>query len=307
MQPLISVIIPVYKVEKYLNKCIESFLIQEYKNLEIILVDDGSPDNCPKLCDEWAQKDKRIKVIHKDNGGVASARNAGIKSATGDYLCFCDSDDTVEPEFSKFIVDSINYGADVSVSQIADNKNFSEEKIFNELTSSQLCMLLLQELSISPVVKLIKRTFLMDNNILFGSGLNAEDLEWSTRLFCATKSIFVSPIKYYNYVVTENSASITLKLKNAESFLLNLRKVYDTIDLHIFTKKEKKKLKAHYCDIYFYLIRHYSGFDGEDQVKLLKLLKDNKHLMVFPKKHKLKLVYLFIKLFGLKSAVKFFS
>ena len=92
----ISVIIPVYKVEKYLDRCVESIVNQTYKNLEIILVDDGSPDNCPQMCDEWAEKDNRIKVIHKENGGVSSARNAGIESAKGDYISFVDSDDWID-------------------------------------------------------------------------------------------------------------------------------------------------------------------------------------------------------------------
>ena len=97
-EPLVSVIVPVYKVEKYLDKCIESIVGQTYENLEIILVDDGSPDNCPTMCDEWAQKDSRIKVIHKENGGLSSARNAGLDACTGDYIGFVDSDDWIEPD-----------------------------------------------------------------------------------------------------------------------------------------------------------------------------------------------------------------
>ena len=91
-QTLISVIIPVYKVEKYLDRCLESIVNQTYKNLEIILVDDGSPDNCPAMCDAWIEKDERIRVIHKENSGVSSARNKGIDVATGDYIGFVDSD-----------------------------------------------------------------------------------------------------------------------------------------------------------------------------------------------------------------------
>ena len=93
--PLISVIIPIYKVEKYLDSCICSIVNQDYQNLDIILVDDGSPDMCPKLCDQWKTRDSRIRVIHKKNGGLSSARNAGIIIAKGKYLSFVDSDDYI--------------------------------------------------------------------------------------------------------------------------------------------------------------------------------------------------------------------
>ncbi|MBR3988861.1 MAG: glycosyltransferase [Clostridia bacterium] len=98
MNELVSVVVPVYNVEKYLNRCISSIANQTYKNLEIILVDDGSPDNCPQICDEWAAKDIRVKVIHKKNQGLGLARNTGIDNATGDYICFFDSDDSIEPD-----------------------------------------------------------------------------------------------------------------------------------------------------------------------------------------------------------------
>ena len=98
-QPLISVIVPVYKVEEYLPRCIDSILAQTYKNLEIILVDDGSPDKCPAICDEYAKKDSRIKVIHKKNGGLSDARNAGLDLCSGEKICFIDSDDYVSPRY----------------------------------------------------------------------------------------------------------------------------------------------------------------------------------------------------------------
>ena len=99
MSPLISVVVPIYKVEKYLDKCVESLVNQTYKNLEIILVDDGAPDNCPEMCDKWAEMDHRIKVIHKPNGGLSDARNAGMKEVKGEYVAFIDSDDYVAVEF----------------------------------------------------------------------------------------------------------------------------------------------------------------------------------------------------------------
>ena len=97
--PLISVIVPVYRVEKYLERCVKSILSQTYKNLEVILVDDGSPDQCPAICDAWAEKDARVKVIHQENKGLSGARNAGIDAASGEYLAFVDSDDYVSPHF----------------------------------------------------------------------------------------------------------------------------------------------------------------------------------------------------------------
>ena len=95
MNPLISVIVPVYKVEQYLDECVQSIINQTYKNLEIILVDDGSPDRCPEMCDEYARQDSRIKVIHKPNGGISSARNSGLDIARGEYVGFVDSDDYI--------------------------------------------------------------------------------------------------------------------------------------------------------------------------------------------------------------------
>ena len=97
--PLFSIIVPVYKTEQYLEKCIQSILEQNYNNFELILVDDGSPDRCPQICDAYQKRDARIKVFHKTNGGVSSARNLGLKVATGKYIWFVDSDDYIE-EFS---------------------------------------------------------------------------------------------------------------------------------------------------------------------------------------------------------------
>lgn len=105
---MISIIVPVYKVEPYLDKCVRSIVEQTYADLEIILVDDGSPDNCPAMCDAWAEKDSRIKVIHKKNGGLSDARNAGTEAASGEYILFVDSDDWIAPEMCGFMLARMN-------------------------------------------------------------------------------------------------------------------------------------------------------------------------------------------------------
>ena len=114
MKPTISVVVPVYNVEKYLDRCVESILAQSFSDFELILVDDGSPDRCPVMCDEWAQKDSRISVIHKSNGGLPDARNAGIAKAEGKYMAFVDSDDWVEKDFLQTLYTGIvEHNADV--------------------------------------------------------------------------------------------------------------------------------------------------------------------------------------------------
>ena len=105
--PIISIVVPVYKVEKYIRRCIDSILAQTFTDFELILVDDGSPDNCGAICDEYAAKDHRIKVIHKPNGGVSAARNTALDAATGRYIMFCDSDDFVSPEWCQVMLNAI--------------------------------------------------------------------------------------------------------------------------------------------------------------------------------------------------------
>ena len=111
----LSVVVPVYKVEKYLARCIESILEQSFADFELILVDDGSPDRCPAICDEYAQKDDRIKVIHQTNRGLSSARNAGIECASGEYIAFIDSDDFISKNmFSILMQNALDHQADIS-------------------------------------------------------------------------------------------------------------------------------------------------------------------------------------------------
>ena len=104
--PQVSVIVPVYNVEKYIRRCVDSILAQTFEDFELILVDDGSPDNCPAICDEYAAKDNRVRVIHQENGGVSGARNAALNVATGEYIAFCDSDDWWETGFLESMVSS---------------------------------------------------------------------------------------------------------------------------------------------------------------------------------------------------------
>ena len=138
-EKLISVIIPVYNVEKYLRRCIDSVINQTYKNLEIIIVDDGSTDNSSNICDEYTNKDSRVKVVHKENGGLSSARNVGIELAKGDLIAFVDSDDYIELEMYEKLKENMDkYDSDIAICQYYNSFKYSikrqigveEEKIY---------------------------------------------------------------------------------------------------------------------------------------------------------------------------------
>lgn len=136
----ISVVVPVYNVEDYLDRCVKSIISQTYENLEVILVDDGSPDGSPVMCDSWAQKDPRIKVIHKPNGGVSSARNAALDAATGDFIGFVDSDDWIENDFYELLMKSLaENGSDIAFCGYCVVERSGEKKGYKNLLDSSIC------------------------------------------------------------------------------------------------------------------------------------------------------------------------
>ena len=176
-EPLISVIVPVYNVGEYLNRCIESIVTQTYTKLEIILVDDGSSDDCPELCDLWAEKDARIKVIHKQNGGLSDARNKGMALATGEYISFIDSDDWIASEFYERLYTAIKQdGSDLAACTVCMVwEDGSPEKLLTVrenlvLNRNQAQLALLEETKLKQPVwyKLYKTDLIKDIPFEFG-------------------------------------------------------------------------------------------------------------------------------------------
>ena len=203
---LISVIVPVYKVEAYLDRCIRSITEQTYRELEIILVDDGSPDNCPAMCDAWAAKDPRIKVIHKANGGLSDARNAGMAIASGSYIGFVDSDDHISPDMYRLLLERM----------IADGSNIAAcgvEMIYEDGTPSRMLTpagshLLDQEQAMKAIIQenLLKQpvwyklyTADVVRNMPFPVGKCHEDVFWSWQVIAKSQkvSIIDTPCYYY--------------------------------------------------------------------------------------------------------------
>lgn len=211
---MISVIVPVYNVEKYLNKCVESIVNQTYKDLEIILVDDGSPDNCNIICDQWVQKDSRIKVIHKKNGGVSNARNVGLENATGNYIAFVDSDDYVDPKMFEELLNSII----CNKSEIAVCKAFTisldgkisetTTEITNDFTldRDEAALFLFNAMNNALWNKLFKKALIDDIRFEAGKTFGEDPYFLVQALSKCSKVSFVSkPLYYYR----KNRGSIT--------------------------------------------------------------------------------------------------
>lgn len=226
----ISIIVPIYKVEEYLDKCVESLIKQTYGNIEIILVDDGSPDKCPQMCDEYAKKDPRVKVIHKINGGLSDARNFGLREAKGEYVLFVDSDDYIELDTcDKFIEVIGNRKPDLIVGnakRIENTKVLDMKHTFNninEIITGQ--SYLKQELAAGTMhmavwLTLYNRNFLVKNNLEFKVGLLHEDEQFTPRVFLKADKVIGSDIVFYNYLIRENSITTGKnKVKNAEHII----------------------------------------------------------------------------------------
>lgn len=220
-KPLISIIVPIYNVERYLPKCIDSILEQTYSNFELILVDDGSPDSCGKICDEYQKKDSRIIVIHKKNGGLSSARNAGIDVAKGEYIGFVDSDDYIEPFMyeklfqavsenqCKLAVCSINFvfedGIVLQKTQDAKDQVFDFEQAMMEMNTYRL-------FDMGAWSKLYHKSLLDD--IRFPEGKLSEDFYIMYKVFDKAQKIAFVATPCYNYLQRQNSISRNKKINH---------------------------------------------------------------------------------------------
>ena len=211
---MISIIVPIYKVEEYLDRCIQSIVNQTYTDLECILVDDGSPDNCPSICDEWAKKDERIKVIHKKNGGLSDARNAGYAIAEGEYISFIDSDDWISKDFLEVLYTSmLNTNSDICECEVyktfGDEPNVLPE--FNIVTYNTIQALehLIKDNILHQHVwnKLYKRSVIKD--ILFEVGKTNEDEFWTYQIFGNASNVCKVNQPLYYYLQRENSIMST--------------------------------------------------------------------------------------------------
>lgn len=284
---LISVIVPVYNVGQYLGKCLDSLLSQTYENLEILLIDDGSGDNSPALCDEYAAKDKRIRVIHKENGGLSSARNRGLDEATGDFIAFIDSDDYIKNDMYEYLMDGIEkYSADISICQRIVVKGKSKtpcDREKNEVydTETAVRKLLSEDIMNAVWNKLYKREIV--DGIRFPEGRNYESTAVTFQYIARAKKVANLKKSKYYYIMRDGSIVHEKNIKNRSDWCLSHIDRYNEM-MKLYPKFRYQVLN----DFYYVALKladavstHQSEYDdfAERLRYISDFVKDNKKAM----------------------------
>ena len=321
MNPVISIIIPVYNVEKWLNKCIDSILSQSYENFEVILVNDGSTDKSKDICDQYSKEDNRVKVFDILNSGQSVARNIGLKEAKGDYILFIDSDDYISDKaiIEKFIniLDSNNY--DFIYTSYCRFEDGNEEKITEilpiNLTNDEIknkegkdiLVDLLNKNSFhhAPYLKVCRKEFILNNKLFFREGYYHEDAEWTFKVFYYAKKIFIYDKPWYMRRMRENS---TITSRNESAIC---KKLCDRLiiadDLIKFFKKENasKVIINDLVRMYWGDILCVAKLSDKQLINMCSQIidKTRKNLLIVKDK-KYNLFSIVIKIFGFKNVVK---
>lgn len=288
-----SVIIPVYNVEKYLRECVDSILAQSFDDYELILVNDGSKDSSPAICDEYSAKDSRIKVIHKENGGASTARNKGTDAASGDYILYLDSDDYIsDKDFFKELYEKAKDGIDVII--------YKFKKYFEETARFAKCQYGFPELEkqntlvekINYLVKTdsfycagwskaIRADIIRENNIRFKEGVVGEDQEWYYRVLENVKTIDGIDKDFIVYRQRANSVTSSGKLKN----LVDCIFVVDEVQKRVFgldiDEDYKTALLGSVAKLYCNLMIGYAAFKGKEKRAQYQKLKELSHLLKY--------------------------
>ena len=309
----ISIIIPIYKVENYLRECVDSVLSQTYRDIEVILVDDGSPDGCPVICDEYAQSDNRVKVIHKKNGGLSDARNEGLKMASGDYVMFLDSDDYyAHNDFLEKVAEASDGGKKDAVFfkrtvfyEDSDRPNGTYPPYnleWNKLEASEILFNLAKNdmLDASACMKATKRSIMQGDSLYFKKGMYCEDIEWFSRYILYINSIAL--INYPDYYYRKREGSITATLKEK-----NIRDLFFTIQEHSFKIREsaidedRKRAILSYHSYQYYIILGLTNniLRGKSRSELYSELKAYKWLTNYSISRKTKISATLLKTLGM--------
>lgn len=295
---LVSVVVPIYNVERYLNRCVESIINQTYTNLEIILVDDGSTDKCPEICEEWRSKDSRIKVIHKENAGLGMARNTGIENAKGDYICFFDSDDYIESKtIETAMLEAKKTNADVvafGLSDVDENGNivrsvipkpfkmsYSGDEVQEDLLPDMIFAAGL-DLMLSACIMLFSMQMIKESYWRFVSErtIIAEDVYSLINLFSGIKTMSFVPESLYNYCKNEGSLTHTYRKDRYEKIKLYYDECMKMCKRHAYNDKVLTRIGLTYFSFTIAAMKQIvmSNIRFREKFKAIYDIVNDKHL-----------------------------
>jgi glycosyltransferase involved in cell wall biosynthesis len=265
----VSIVVPVYKSEMYLKKLVDSILNQTHSNIELILVDDESPDNCGKICDDYTQKDNRVVTIHKKNGGCCEARNKGLQAATGDYLMFADGDDWMELDCIEYLVlsmekNSCQMAMTDSVFTTRDRAQNGTDNIRVWTPEEAVCGMLYAQIPIGPWNKMYTTSVIRDNNLSFSVPWFGEGLYFSTMAAQHSNKIAVGHRRIYNYRLNNpNSGTTVREVQHGINALRNIEHIKER--LIVRTPATIHSADWHICWNCFHLMSYiiWSGSMGE--------------------------------------------
>lgn len=307
-----SVVVPVYKVEKYLRECVDSILAQNFDDFEVLLVDDGSPDGCPRICDEYAEKNNSVKVIHKSNGGLSDARNAGTLEAAGEYLVYVDSDDFWDSkDLLKDLEAAIRKYEKPDVVMFQGKKYFEANglvEIDNEYDTGYINshsvaesfskMLHEQSYSMSACTKAIKREMLLERNIFFEKGLLGEDLDWFLKLITRVNSLRAIETSCYVYRIRKGSITTSPSYKLVNDVMSTIEKWCSQLEAN---KRDGifEPCMGALSYAYMVALMNYANLNKSDRNKILPKFKNNAWVMKYAMNKKSKLTALVLRLTGI--------
>lgn len=287
MKPKFSIIIPCYNIEKYISKTLESVFNQTYQSFEIILIDDGSKDNTGKILDDYSKKDKRIKVVHKENEGVSVARNIGIENAVGEYIYFLDGDDLIENNllkradevFKNNKAEIFSFGFNMVYKNGEIKRKYSSEKYNNQIIKSKefLSLFFTKKIGQHMCSFIVKRE-LVQNKIFFTKGLErGEDLEFQIKMLLGDNLVYYDKTPFFKYVSRDGSvvqSKVKLNIFNFLEVLENFRE-------DIKDEKLKKDLEYFFVTYYFYTLKEMAlkGYTEEVYQKAIQVLKKYEYIL----------------------------
>jgi glycosyltransferase involved in cell wall biosynthesis len=291
--PLISVIIPVYKVEEYLNKCVDSVLNQEFKEIEVLLINDGSPDNCPVICDEYARVDQRVRVVHQKNGGLSVARNTGINVARGVYLMFLDSDDYWDGSGCLHnLVESIaENDAELILYGVQDLDYFTNKRRITRTGYNIEELRLNRDSAIKSLFKkrqfpravwtlAIKREFVIKNQLYFEKGLRAEDIDWLVNVFMHATSFDAVNDAFYIYVINRPGAITSTSYANRVKYILYSVRKWMLV-LESDRSPVNRLLLSYLANQYIISFLYFARVPRQNRKELLPEIKQYKPILIY--------------------------